>query len=130
MKNNQNNTAAESSGYGTSYGVTNGNVKHDNRVINVHNSTCGHVVTIICLTVTIALLIILIGAIVLFSSKGEKHTVPQFDINKNELKIGKQGGVYFIDENGLKTYLDREKGLKLYEFQQKQKKKTKGNMQI
>lgn len=130
MKNNQNNTAAESSGYGTSYGVTNGNVKHDNRVINVHNSTCGHVVTIICLTVTIALLIIMIGAIVLFSSKGEKYTIPQFDINKNELKIGKQGGVYFIDENGLKTYLDREKGLKLYEFQQKQKKKTKGNMQI
>lgn len=94
----RNNTTAESSEYGTSYGVTNGNVKHDNRVINVHNSTCGHVVTIICLTVTIALLIILIGAIVLFSSKGEKHTVPQFDINKNELKIGKQGGVYFIDE--------------------------------
>lgn len=87
-------------------------------------------VTIICLTVTIALLIILIGAIVLFSSKGEKYTIPQFDINKNELKIGKKGGVYFIDENGLKTYLDREKGLKLYEFQQKQKKKTKGNMQI
>ena len=126
----RNNTTAESSGYGTSYGVTNGNVKHDNRVINVHNSTCGHVVTIICLTVTIALLIILIGAIVLFSSKGEKYTIPQFDINKNELKIGKKGGVYFIDENGLKTYLDREKGLKLYEFQQKQKKETKGNVQI
>lgn len=122
----RNNTKAKSAGYGTSYGVTNGNVRHDNRVINVHNSTCGHVVTTVCLTVIMALLIILIAVIIwFFCMKDPRDQRQAFDAEKHELKIGIHGGVYFVHKDGTRQYIDREHGIRIYNEQQKRKKELK-----
>lgn len=112
---------------GTSFGVTNGNVTNDNRTMNGNNIVSGNqvnnalperwIVAVICMTAVIMLLILLCAFAFWCGSC-------RFDMNnesidyENELQIGPRGGIYYVDENGKRHYIDREKGMEIYREQQ------------
>ena len=111
---------------GTSFGVTNGNVTNDNRTMNGNNIVSGNqvnnalperwIVAVICMTAVIMLLILLCAFAFWCGSC-------RFDMNEsidyeNELQIGPRGGIYYVDENGKRHYIDREKGMEIYSEQQ------------
>ena len=112
---------------GTSFGVTNGDVTNDNRTMNGNNIVSGNqvnnalperwIVAVICMTAVVMLLILLCAfAFWCGSCRAEVAPVTV----TNEIQIGPRGGVYYVDENGKRHYLDREKGMEIYRNQQNQ----------
>lgn len=110
---------------GTSFGVTNGNVTNDNRTMNGNNIVSGNqinnslperwIVAVICATAIFALLIFLCAFAFWCGSRSEASPVT------NEIQVGPRGGVYYVDENGKRHYIDREKGLEILRDQKKEK---------
>lgn len=123
--NDQNRDNLKVSNSGTSFGVTNGNVTNDNRTISGNNIVGGNqinntiperwTVAVICVTAIIALLILLC-AFAFFCGSCRSVTAPV--AVTNEIKIGPRGGVYYVDENGKRHYVDRERGMEIYRNQQ------------
>ena len=110
---------------GTSFGVTNGNVTNDNRTMNGNNIVTGNqinnalperwIVAVICATAIFALLIILCAFAFWCGSRYEASPVT------NEIQVGPRGGVYYVDEQGKRHYIDREKGMEILRDQKKEK---------
>ena len=110
---------------GTSFGVTNGDVTNDNRTMNGNNIVSGNqvnnalperwIVAVICVTAIIALPILLC-AFAFFCGSCRSETAPV--TVTNEIQIGPRGGVYYVDENGKRHYIDRERGMEIYRNQQ------------
>ena len=110
---------------GTSFGVTNGDVTNDNRTMNGNNIVSGNqvnnalperwIVAVICATAIITLLILLC-AFAFWCGSCRAETAPV--TVTNEIQIGPRGGVYYVDENGKRHYVDRERGMEIYREQQ------------
>lgn len=107
---------------GTSFGVTNGNVKNDNRVITIHQTAKCPVFPIVCLAMAFVLLLAVLFFF-LFSNMGESRVYIETVPKNIEIKIGPRGGVYYVNEQGKRHYLDREEGLKLYQKQSEKEPK-------
>ena len=120
---NRDNLKIENSG--TSFGVTNGNVTNDNRTMNGNNIVSGNqvnnalperwIVAVICMT-AVVMLLILLCAFAFWCGSFRAEAVP-VAVTK-EIQIGPRGGVYYVDENGKRHYVDRERGMEIYREQQ------------
>ena len=102
---------------GTSFGVTNGNVKNDNRVITIHQTAKCPVFPIACIALAFVLLLAVSFFFVL-SRKQESRVYIESVPENIEIRIGPRGGVYYVDDQGKRHYIDRKEGLKLYERQE------------
>ena len=101
---------------GTSFGVTNGNVKNDNRVITIHQTAKCPLVPIACIALAFVLLLAVSFFFILTKQQGSSVCIEP--VSKDvEIRIGPRGGVYYVDEQGKRQYLDREAGMKLYRKQ-------------
>lgn len=109
---------------GTSFGVTNGNVTNDNRTMTGNNVVSGNqtnnslpkgwLIAVLCVTLIIVLLIGLIAFIVWLK---DGKSIPK----DAEIRVGPQGGVYYVEKSGRKNYIDRKIGMELYLKQQQKK---------
>lgn len=92
---------------GTSFGVTNGNVKNDNRVITIHQTAKCPLVPIACIALAFVLLLA-VSFFFFLSRKQESRVYIEPVPESVEIRIGPRGGVYYVDEQGKRQYLDRE----------------------
>ncbi|MBS1371486.1 MAG: hypothetical protein HPZ91_16195 [Lentisphaeria bacterium] len=110
---------------GTSFGVTNGNVTNDNRTMNGNTLVAGNQINnnlsgkwnipLVCITV-IAIFLIFLTAFTIWCITDHSESVS----NNAIIQIGPRGGVYYVTESGIRKYIDREYGMKLYQEQQKE----------
>lgn len=123
--NDQNRDNLKVSNSGTSFGVTNGDVTNDNRTMNGNNIVSGNqvnnalperwIIAVICMT-AVVMLLILLCAFAFWCGSRRAETAPV--TVTNELQIGPRGGIYYVDENGKRHYVDRERGMEIYREQQ------------
>lgn len=118
MKKSRDNLNLENSG--TAF--VNGNVKNDNRVITIHQTAKCPVFPIACIAMAFILLLAVLFFF-LFSNMGESRVYIETVPKNIEIKIGPRGGVYYVDDQGKRHYLDREEGLKLYQKQSEKEPK-------
>ena len=109
MKKSRDNLNLENSG--TAF--VNGNVKNDNRVITIHQTAKCPLVPIACIALAFVLLLAVLFFFVL-SRKQESRVYIEPVPESVEIRIVPRGGVYYVNEQGKRHYLDREEGLKLY----------------
>lgn len=113
MKKSRDNLNLENSG--TAF--VNGNVKNDNRVITIHQTAKCPVFPIACIALAFVLLLAVSFFFVL-SRKQESRVYIESVPESFEIRIGPRGGVYYVDDQGKRHYIDRKEGLKLYERQE------------
>ena len=112
MKKSRDNINWENSG--TAF--VNGNVKNDNRVITINQTTKCPFFPIICFVMAFVLLLTVLFFFILTKQQGSSVCIEP--VSKDvEIRIGPRGGVYYVDEQGKRQYLDREAGMKLYRKQ-------------
>lgn len=109
MKKSRDNLNLENSG--TAF--VNGNVKNDNRVITIHQTAKCPLVPIACIALAFVLLLT-VSFFFFLSRKQESRVYIETVPESVEIRIGPRCGVYYVNDQGKRHYLDREEGLKLY----------------